>query len=1163
MPSLKFFASLGIVVAFALCAPEISQGQYSINTIAGGGPNNLPALPVAPLAGSTAASMGYPESIAFDSAGNAYIAESYASQILEVSTAGTVTVVAGNGTVGYSGDGGPATSAALGEPEGVFVDTSGNIYIADTDNSVIREVVASTGNIQTVVGINYDSSEGSGCQYADGPALSAYLCDPYSIFVDGSGDIFIADFGNSVIREFVASTGNVQTVAGNFTAGPGYSGDGPATQVQLDLPACVFVDAAGNIFISDTFNSLVRVVNPSTQPVTIDTVTIPAGYIGTVAGKQYDSMEGSACQLTTNGTATSEYLCEPVGLFVDGSDDIYVADYYNSAIREISSGGTITTVAGTLPTAGTPITSCSTYLTNGCGNGGPATSAELNNPSGVLLDSSGDIFIADTNDFVVREVTASNSNIEAFAGNGFQAYSGDGGSPTSAELNNPGGVFIDTSGNVYIADTVSSVIRFINNGTSAITIAGTTIQPGDIGTVAGNGIAGYSGDAGAPTSAQLNFPQGVFVDAHGDIFIADSANNVIRFVNNTTSSYTVPGTTTVIPAGDIGTVAGNGTQGFIDNVAPLSAELDDPFAVAVDISGNIFIADNANDVIRVVNTGTAALTFGPISVPAGMILTVAGTPQLDCGEDLTSTACGDGDVANTANTVYLSSPAGVVIDANDNVFIADSSDNAIRKVSVSTGIIQTVAGTIGPVGGFSGDGGSATSALLDNPSGVFLDGSGDIFIADSDNAAIREVVAATGFIQTIAGIPATTAGFPTPGFSGDGGPATSAELNFPSGVFITSAGRVFIADTDNSRIRELVPAALTVTVAPSTATVVVGAFQQYTATVTGNSNTGVNWFVNGLAGGNSTVGTISTTGLFQAPAAVPSPATVTISAISQVDNITTGTASATIASPSATVTVSVSTNPAVTQVYTGTVQPFIAAVTGSSNTAVTWYVEGSQGGDTTFGTIDTSGNYTAPANVPSPATVSIEAVSQADPTGIGTQSVTIVPAPSAAQPAPQTVSPGGTANFSVSLNANTGSPHQAITLSCLQSSLPAGATCTFTPPTITPSSSPVPFTLAVSVPAGSASLKKPGGFWHASPMYAAFIPLAGFLLLGAKTRNRQRRSGWLVLLCVLLVALVACGGGGGGSSLSTSPVPYTIRLQGTTTAQPNPVTITTASLTVQ
>jgi trimeric autotransporter adhesin len=1114
MRSLHLVASLCIVLAVALFAPQFSLGQYTISTIAGGGPNNLPAEKV---------SIGTAESVALYN-GNLYIADSYSSQVFEVSvSSGTLTLVAGNGTQGYSGDGGPATSAALGAfgPQGIFVDGSGNIFISDTENSVIREVVASTGNIQTVAGVNYDASEGSACQSGGdgGPATSAYLCLPYAVFVDASGDIFIADWGNSTIREVVASTGKIQTVAGSTVLGPGYSGNGGlATSAQLDQPEGVFVDTSGNIFIADTFNSVIR------------EVTSAKGFIQTVVGAQYPW--DFVCNYSgDNGPPLSAQLCLPSNVFVDPTGDIFVADTGNSAIREVAvATGDIQTVAGTPPTPGFS------------GNGGLATSAALNSPNDMVIDSSGNIFIADSENFVVREVTASTGDIQAFAGNNFTAYSGDGGSPTNAELNDPGSVFVDASGNVYIVDTSNSAIRVYNPGASSVTIAGTTIPAGDIETVAGNGTACTAttlagcGDGGLATSAELNFPGGVFVDAQGDIFIADTANSAIREVAAAT--------------GIIQTVAGNGTActattlaGCGDSGLATSAELSNPYGVFVDVAGNIFIADTDDNAIR------------EVAVSSGIITTVAGNGK-DCTPSTSS--CGDGGAATSAQ---LSFPSGVFVDLSEDIFIADTSDNRIREVTNSNGIINTVAGT--GAEGFAGDGAAATSAELDSPFGVWVDTSGDIFIADSDNAAIREVVAATGFIQTVAGIPATTGGFPTPGFSGDGGPATSAELNAPSGVFGTSAGKLFIADTNNSRIRELAPAALSVTVMPSTATVVVNELQQYTATVTGNSNTSVNWFVNGVAGGNPTVGTISTTGLFQAPATVPSPATVTIAAVSQVDNTTSGSAQATIANPSQTVTVSVSTNPPVTQVYTGTVQPFIATVTGASNTAVNWYVEGSLGGDATFGTIDTSGNYTAPANVPSPATVVIEAVSQADSTGVGTEQVTIVTAPSGPQGASQTVSPGGTANYSLSLNANTGSSAQPITLACLQGSLPAGATCAFSPTTITPSkTSSVPFKLAVSVPASAASLKKPGRFWHDSPMYAAFIPLAGFLLLGGRPRNQQRRWGWLVLVCVFLVALVACGGSGGGST-STNPVTYTIKVQGTTAAQPNPVTITAAALTVQ
>jgi trimeric autotransporter adhesin len=1112
MRSLHLLASICIVIALALCGSQVAIAQYTISTVAGGGPNNLPALQ---------SSLGLPEAVALDAAGNAYIADSNANQVLKVSVGGTVTVVAGNGTAGYSGDGGPAISAALGAfgPQGIFVDGSGNIFIADTQNSVIREVAASTGDIKTVVGISYDSSEGSSCQYLDNvQALSAYLCLPYSVFVDVSGNIYIADTGNSAIREVVASTGAIQTVAG--TPGtPGYSGNGPAISALLDIPEGVFVDPSGNIYIADTYNSIIR------------EVTIANGNIQTVAGTYY--AYDSTCNYSGDGAAaTSANLCLPGNVSLDSSGDLFIADTYNFAIRKVS-GRTINTVAGT------PTTVCATYLTTGCGNNGAAIASDLNYPSDMVVDSSGNIYIADSEDSVIREVTASNLNIRAFAGNGFISYSGDGGTPTNAELGNPVAVFVDASGNVFIADTDNSVIREILAST------------GDIQTVAGNGNEGYSGDSGLATKAELDSPQGVYVDAQGDIFIADNGNNVIREV--------------VASTGNIQTVAGNGTLGYSgDGGAPISAELNNPYGVLVDVSGNIYIADAANHAIRVVNTGAAQITVAGTTIQPNTIQTVAGTPPTPCDAESTVLSCGDGGLATKA---YLNFPLGIFLDTNGDIFIADSSDNAIREVSATTGIIQTMAGTIGATGGFSGDGAAATSALLDTPSGVFADTTSDIFIADSENDAIREVVASTGFIQIVAGIPATTGGLATPGFSGDGGAATSAELNFPSAVFATPAGKLFIADTDNSRIRELAPASLTVTVAPSSATVVVNALQQYTATVTGNSNTNVSWFVDGVPGGNSTVGTISATGSFQAPAAVPSPATVTISAISQVDNTTSGTASATIASPSATVTVTVSTNPTVTQVYTGSVQPFIAAVTGSSNTAVTWYVQGTQGGDTTFGTIDTSGNYTAPANVPSPATITIEAVSQADATASGTEQVTIVAAPTAMQPAAQTVSPGGTATYSLTLTG--GSPSQPVTLSCLQSSLPSGATCVFsqngqTVTTITPSGKSVPFTLAVSVPASSASLTKPGGFWHASPMYAAFIPLAGFLLLGAKPRHQRRRWGSLVFTCVFLLALVACGG---GSSGSTPPPPssntYTIQVHGTTAAQPNPVTITTVSLTVQ
>jgi len=1083
---------VSIALALVLFTPRVLFAQYAVSTVAGGGPNNLTALK---------ASIGSPGTIALDSAGNSYIADSYSSQILKVDTTGTLTVVAGNGTVGYSGDGGPATSAALNAPEGVFVDASGNIFIADTGNSVIREVAASNGNIATVAGNGKPGYSGDG-----GPATSAQLDDPYSVFVDGAGNIFIADTDNCVIRKVTG--GNISTYAGNTVCS--YGGDGGlATSAQLDEPEGVFADGSGNIFVADTDNSVIR------------EVTIADGNITTVAGVFYDYESTGTCTYSGDGgAATAAYLCLPAGVFVDGTGDIFIADTGNLVIREVVAG-TIATVAG------------DNALGAGySGDGRAATSAQLNYPNDIFVDGSGDIFIADTDNSVIREVTS--GTIQTVIGNNTLGYSGDGGPALNAELNFPGEVSVDGSGDLFIADTASSAIR---------EVVATT---GDIQTVAGNGTdcadpTTTCGDGAAATSAQLNNPYGMFLDAAGNIYIADTGDNRIRVVNTGTSAITVA--TVVIQPGDIATVAGNGTEGYSGDSGPaISAEVSGPFSVFVDSSGNIFIADTGNSVIR------------EVASSSGTITTVAGNGTA-CASP--AAACGDGAIATSAQ---LNSPAGLFVDAAEDIFIADTFDNRIREVTASNNLINTVAGT--GARGYAGDGAAATSALLDTPYGLFVDTLGDIFIADTENAAIREVVAATGFIQTVAGIPATVTGTATPGFSGDGTcQSISAQFNSPSGLFSDSAGDLFVADTDNSRVRKLVPA-VCVVVTPSPINVAVGGQQQFTATVTGVSNTSVTWEVNGMVGGNATVGTISTTGLFQAPATIPAPPTVTITAVSNANTAISGSAQATIVASGGAVKVTVNSSPAVAEIYTGTTQTFSATVTGTNNTAVNWQVNGVPGGNQTLGTISSSGLYSAPAAVPTAATIAVKAVSQADSSAFGVALVLIVTEPTAADPPPQTTSPGGSVTYSLLLNEGTGDPNYALKLSCLQSTLPPGATCSFSPSTIKPATSAVSFSLTITVPSGSALLEKPKGM--RLQLYFAFVPLAGILFAGAGGRNKQRRWLWLACLCILLIVLNACGGGNSSSS-SVNPElgTYNVQVQGTSSAQPNPVTITTAGLSVQ
>jgi len=319
------------------------------------------------------------------------------------------------------------------------------------------------------------------------------------------------------------------------------------------------------------------------------------------------------------------------------------------------------------------------------GDGGQATNASLDNPYGVAVDDTGDLFIADANNNRIREVN-SFGTITTVAGNGIPDYSGDGGLAASAGIDDPIGVAVDSIGNLFIADADNNRIRKVDTY-------------GTITTVAGNGNADYAGDGGPATNAALSYPYGVAVDGAGNLFIADLGNNRIRKVDTN---------------GIISTVAGNGTVGYSgDGSLATNAALADPYGVAVDGTGHLFIADLGNNRIRKVD-------------PLGLISTVAGNG--------TAGYSGDGGLAINA---ACSAPAGVAVDVAGNLFIADSGNNRIREVGTN-GIIFTVVGN--GTAGHSGDDGQATNAVLSYPIGVAVDSGGNLFIADSGNDRIRKVM---------------------------------------------------------------------------------------------------------------------------------------------------------------------------------------------------------------------------------------------------------------------------------------------------------------------------------------------------------------------------------------------------------------------------------------
>ncbi len=340
-----------------------------------------------------------------------------------------------------------ATADMLSDPRGIAVDSSRNLYIADAGDHAIREVAASTGLLTTIAGtLNSNGYSGDG-----GLATSAKLDFPQGVAVDSSGNLYITDTGNNVIRKLTPSTSSncptsitcftIATIAGTGTSG--YSGDnGPAASATLNGPLSLTLDSAGNLYIADTGNNVIRKLVLST------------GVITTVAGN------GTQCQIPTTitsttcgdgGLATSAQLNTPAGIAVDSSGNLYIADQSDFVIREVS-GGNISTVAGSYVSGG----GCQTLITT-CSNGGSATSAQLNNPQAVTVDSSGNIYIADTGNNVIRKV--SSGTIATVAGNGTAGFSGDGHSPSDAEFLSPNALTFDSTGILYIDDAGNRAVR--------------------------------------------------------------------------------------------------------------------------------------------------------------------------------------------------------------------------------------------------------------------------------------------------------------------------------------------------------------------------------------------------------------------------------------------------------------------------------------------------------------------------------------------------------------------------------------------------------------------------------------------------------------------------------------------------------------------------------
>lgn len=598
------------------------------------------------------------------------------------------------------------------------------------------------------------------------PVTHALVGEPYECFLyasdpDGDAVDYLPVTAPAWLGIADAPEPRIYTVAGTLERGSGR----PAPQVQLASPSTGVYDAAGNLFVADIDNHRVWKLAPD------GTMTVIAG-----TGEPGYGGDG--------GAALRARLASPLGVTVDNQGNVFIADRDNHRVRRVSSAGIILTVAGT----GEPGFS---------GDGGPAQAAQLRAPTAVAWSPAGRLYIADTENHRVREISPTGL-ISTFAGTGDTSFNGDGIPATAASLQAPSGLAVPPPGEglLLIADTAHNRVRRV-------------LSSGLIETVAGTGTAGFSGDNGPATQARLDNPRGLAASTAG-VWIADTRNNRIR---------------RVAPDGTITTVAGIGRYGFRGDGGPATeAWMVLPHGVALTPAGTFLVFDTYNARLREVNaagviqtvagTGTptstgdggpaTAATFnqplgvaaGPGGViyvsdslshrvrridPDGTILTVAGTGVGGYG--------GDGGPGVEAQLFY---PAGLAVDTAGNLYIADQGNHRIRRLSPD-GALARFAGTGEP--GYGGSGGLAISAKLRDPYGLAFDAAGNLYVAELGNHRVRRI-GTDGIIHDVAGTGES-------GFSGDGGVATQARLNHPQGVAADAAGNLYIADSDNHRIRRV------------------------------------------------------------------------------------------------------------------------------------------------------------------------------------------------------------------------------------------------------------------------------------------------------------------------------------------------------------------------
>jgi sugar lactone lactonase YvrE len=651
----------------------------TVNSTIAGLLQSVPGITL--VAGNTAAAVPLeaPSGLVRDASGNLYVLDERSGVLDKIAPDGTLTTLAGAPGTRGSADG-TGAAANFNYPHGLAIDSKGNLYVADTLNNAIRKVTAG-GVVSTVAG--QAGATGS----SDGAGQSARFNDPEGVAVDASGNLYVTDGGNQTVRK-ITPDGVVSTIAGQALK-CGYA-DGAGKAAQFCNPGAIVVDTAGSIFLADSHYATIRKITPD-------------GTVSTIAGNT--NLRG-----LQDGTGAAAQFCTPSALAFDNEQNLLVSDVgcidrFNPTIRKVTPAGAVSTIAG----------NNSAVFVNQTG-----VTAAFGTPEGLAMDGSGNIFVADFSNDSIWKVSASGA-ITTFAGGNGVTGSTDG-TGTAAGFSKPQGIAADIAGNLYVADELNDTVRKIT-------------QAGVVSTLAG-ALTFKNEQNGTGIGAHFDLPTGLAINADGNIYTLDVQAGTIRIISpaGVTTSLKITGDARylgfsnsiafdqagnlyicdgyyngvykITPDGFQSILAGVlGPSGSSDNVG-VAAEFSNPSGVAVDGAGNVYVADTGNNTIRKIDGN-------------GNVTTAAGSPG--------STGFTDG----VGTAARFHSPVGLAFDPAGNMYIADSANNAIRKMT-SAGVVSTVAGTASGVATVLG----ALPGAVNRPQYLTVVGTNTLFVT-SDNAVLR------------------------------------------------------------------------------------------------------------------------------------------------------------------------------------------------------------------------------------------------------------------------------------------------------------------------------------------------------------------------------------------------------------------------------------------